>query len=105
MIHRKIISSNGTSIQLVRTNHQDDLSLGYNLFKEHGLSLSTDINNYFKFSIVQHCSPNLLDVIQSTSGYTSKETFFSSKEKFYLSSAIKIYSKVNSTPNNCELLK
>ena len=63
-IHRKVISSNGASIQLVRTNHQDDLSLGYHLFKEHGSSLSTDFNNYFKFSIVQHCSPNLLDVTE-----------------------------------------
>ena len=45
--HRKIIRTTGSVINVVRTKHQDDLSLGYHLFKEHGSI--TIVDKYFKF--------------------------------------------------------
>ena len=39
----------------------NDLSLAFHLYKEHGKTQRADFNSFFKFTIIQHCSPETID--------------------------------------------
>lgn len=45
--------------------YNNDLSLGYHLCKEHNCKDRRDFNNYYRFTILQHCNPDDLDVIEN----------------------------------------
>ena len=64
----KLIKANENAISLKTTDkksaHQNDISLGYHLCKNHGCHEKGDFNKYFRFTILQHCSPGLLDIVE-----------------------------------------
>ena len=42
--------------------YNNDLPLAYHLYKEHNCTKQNDLNNFYRFTIVQHCTPSDLDV-------------------------------------------
>ena len=64
----KLIKANENAISLKSTDkksdHQNDISLGYHLCKSHGCREKGDFNKHFRFTILQHCSPGLLDIVE-----------------------------------------
>ena len=46
------------------SNFNNDLSLSYHLYKAHNVDQRAGFNNFFKFTIFQHCSPGSLDAAE-----------------------------------------
>ena len=64
-LFRKVIL-NPTVLITNETNHKfnNDLSLGYHLYKDHNINHRDDFNKYMRFTIIQHCSSSNLDVTE-----------------------------------------
>ena len=61
-LYYKIIKNH---IKTITDNkYNDDLSLAYHLHKEHNCVNRSDFNKYYRFTIIQHCNPDSLDVAE-----------------------------------------
>ena len=55
---------NNPSATILDNKYNNDLSLGYHLHKEHNCIDRKDFNKFYRFTIVQHCGPNNIDVTE-----------------------------------------
>ena len=60
----KVLAGNVDEKSINDPNFNNDLSLSYHLFKSHNVDQRAGFNNFFKFTIFQHCSPGALDAAE-----------------------------------------
>ena len=50
---------------LSENTYNNDLSLAYHLYKEHNCTDPKDFNRVYRFTILQHCNPDTLDIAEN----------------------------------------
>ena len=59
-VYYKILVANGILYEH-NNDFENDLSLSHHLFKSHNCVQRADFNEFLKFTIIQHCSPETID--------------------------------------------
>ena len=56
----KVIEKGISNINL--SDISDSYALGLHLYKDHGINIPQSFDNYYSFSVLEHCTPRMIDL-------------------------------------------